>query len=235
MRTLAPVLVIALALPSPTLAIDAPDLVERKTLEAALFLAGPGLATLPIELASSAPDGASQGVEGWTIYRADGQSERIFIYTGSGIIRCARWPHDGLLSHECLVRLASVIVHEAWHFQHGRSEADAYGAQIIFLLANHAPVAQISAVLTARDRIVAAARKPAEARSLGDTLVNHFDGIHNPETWFPAAPSCSVERLVFWSCSRLNFRKTLGFWPDTTYIRDTGSPHPNVPKRLPDA
>jgi hypothetical protein len=167
MRTLAPVMVIAL-LPSSARAIDAPDLVERKTLEAALFLAGPGLATLPIELASSTPDGASQGVEGWTLYRADGQSERILIYTRSGIFRCARWPHDDLLSHECLVRLASVIVHEAWHFRHGRGEADAYGAQIIFLLANHARVAQITAVLTARDRVLAAARQPAEARSRGN-------------------------------------------------------------------
>ena len=76
--------VTALALPSATRANDAPDLVERKTLEAALFLAGPGLATLPIELTSSAPDGASPRAEGWTIYRADGQSERILIYTGSG-------------------------------------------------------------------------------------------------------------------------------------------------------
>jgi hypothetical protein len=67
------------------------------------------------------------------------------------------------LSHECLVRLASVIVHEAWHLRYGRLETDAYGAQIIFLLANHATGAQIAAVQTARDRVRAAARRPAVA------------------------------------------------------------------------
>ena len=165
MRTLAPLLVIALALPSSSRANDVPESVERKTLEAALLLAGPGLATLPIELASSAPDGASQGVEGWTIHRAEGQGERIVIYTESGIFRCARWPHDSFLSHECLVRLASVIVHEAWHFRHGRGEVDAYGAQIVFLMANHASAAQIAAVQVARDRVLAVGRKPTAARS----------------------------------------------------------------------
>jgi hypothetical protein len=161
-QALAHLLVFALALPSSSGAMDTPDSVERRTLATALLLAGPGLTKLPIELASSAPDGASRGVEGWTLYGTDGQSEKIFIYTGSGIFRCARWPHGDLQSHECLVRLASVIIHEAWHFRHGRGEGDAYGAQIIFLLANNAPRAQISAVETARDRVVAAARTPAE-------------------------------------------------------------------------
>jgi hypothetical protein len=31
------------------------------------------------------------------------------------------------------LKLASVIVHEAWHLQHGRDEAGAYDAQLIFL------------------------------------------------------------------------------------------------------
>jgi hypothetical protein len=163
MRALAPLLVVALVLPPSSRTMEGLDLVERRTLEAALRLAGPGLSALPIELASSAPDGASPGVEGWTISGADGQAERIVIYTRSGIFRCARWPHDGPLSHECLVRLASVIVHEAWHFRYGRLEAGAYGAQIIFLLANHASGAQIAAVQTARDRVAASTRRQDEA------------------------------------------------------------------------
>ena len=31
------------------------------------------------------------------------------------------------------MKLASVIVHEAWHLQHGRDEGGAYDAQLIFL------------------------------------------------------------------------------------------------------
>jgi hypothetical protein len=61
------------------------------------------------------------------------------------------------------VRLASVIVHEAWHFKNGQQEAGAYSAQISFLMANHASDAQIAAVQMARDRVLAAARKAANA------------------------------------------------------------------------
>ena len=56
-----------------------------------------------------------------------------------------------------------MIVHEAWHFSHGRQAAGAYSAQISFLLANHAEHAQIAAVQRARDRVFAAARKAAKA------------------------------------------------------------------------
>jgi hypothetical protein len=56
-----------------------------------------------------------------------------------------------------------VIVHEAWHFSNGRQEAGAYGAQLSFLVANHAPDAQIAAVQLARDRVLAVARKAAKA------------------------------------------------------------------------
>jgi hypothetical protein len=165
MRTLAPLLVfaLALALPCASRASDNPDQVERQTLEAAILLVGPRIGKLPIELAPIAPDGTSHGVEGWTIYRADGQGERIAVFTGSEIFRCARWPHQNPQSHECVLRLASVIVHEAWHFSNGRQEAGAYGAQLSFLMANHAPDAQIAAVQMARDTVFAAARKAAKA------------------------------------------------------------------------
>jgi hypothetical protein len=163
MRTLAPVLVFVLAMPCPARASDNPDPVERRTLEAALFLAGPRIAKLPIELASSVPDGASPGVEGWTSYRANGEGERISIYTGSAIFRCARLPHENPQSHECVLRLASVIVHEAWHVSSGRQEAGAYIAQIAFLMANHASDAQIASVQMARDQVLAAVRNAANA------------------------------------------------------------------------
>ena len=163
MRTLAPLLLFALAVPCSSRASDNPAPVERQTLEAALVLTGFAIAKLPIELASVAPNGASQGVEGWTLYRADGQGERIVVYSESAIFRCASRPDTNTESHQCLLRLASVIVHEAWHFRNGRQETGAYTAQIQFLMANHASDAHIAAVQMARDRVLAAIRKAAKA------------------------------------------------------------------------
>ena len=163
MRTLAPLLVFALAVPCSSRASDNPAPVERQTLDAALVLTGYAIAKLPIELASVAPNGASQGVEGWTLYRADGQGERIVVYSESAIFRCASRPDTNTESHQCLLRLASVIVHEAWHFRNGRQETGAYTAQIQFLMANHASDAHIAAVQMARDRVLAAIRKAAKS------------------------------------------------------------------------
>ena len=163
MRTLAPLLLFALAVPCSSRASDNPAPVERQTLEAALVLTGYAIAKLPIELASVAPNGASQGVEGWTLYRADGQGERIVVYSESAIFRCASRPDTNTESHQCLLRLASVIVHEAWHFRNGRQETGAYTAQIQFLMANHASDAHIAAVQMARDRVLAAIRKAAKS------------------------------------------------------------------------
>ena len=169
MRTLAPLLLFALAVPCSSRASDNPAPVERQTLEAALVLTGYAIAKLPIELASVAPNGASQGVEGWTLYRADGQGERIVVYSESAIFRCASRPDTNTESHQCLLRLASVIVHEAWHFRNGRQETGAYTAQIQFLMANHASDAHIAAVQMARDRVLAAIRKAAKsAREIRD-------------------------------------------------------------------
>jgi len=163
MRTLAPLLLFALAVPCSSRASDNPAPVERQTLDAALVLTGYAIAKLPIELASVAPNGASQGVEGWTLYRADGQGERIVVYSESAIFRCASRPDTNTESHQCLLRLASVIVHEAWHFRNGRQETGAYTAQIQFLMANHASDAHIAAVQMARDRVLAAIRKAAKS------------------------------------------------------------------------
>ena len=163
MRTLAPLLLFALAVPCSSRASDNPAPVERQTLDAALVLTGYAIAKLPIELASVAPNGASQGVEGWTLYRADGQGERIVVYSESAIFRCASRPDTNTESHQCLLRLASVIVHEAWHFRNGRQETGAYTAQIQFLMANHASDAHIAAVQMARDRVLAAIRRAAKS------------------------------------------------------------------------
>ena len=133
---------------------------QRQTLEAALLLAGDEIARLPITLTSVRPDVASHNVEAWTDYRADGHGERIFVYSESEMFRCASWP---LSMYQCLVRVASVLVHEAWHFQHGRNEAAAYDAQIAFLMRNRATVEHIGAVRLARKHVLAAQHAATEA------------------------------------------------------------------------
>jgi hypothetical protein len=75
------------------------------------------------------------------------------------MFRCASWP---LSMHQCLVRLASVLVHEAWHFRHSRNEADAYEAQIGFLSRNRASTDHIQAVRIAAGRVVAAQQRAVE-------------------------------------------------------------------------
>ena len=136
------------------------DDVEHQTLEAALMLAGRSIAKLPIVLVSVTPDTASAGVQGWTTRDATGKAERIFLYTGSGLFRCARPSNE---TYQCVLKLASVLVHEAWHFRHGANEADAYAAQIVFLIGNGASLDQIADVRMSRDRVVAAARAARDA------------------------------------------------------------------------
>jgi hypothetical protein len=121
-----------------------------------LILAGLDRANLPITLATVAPASASHGIEGWTSYDADGNGERIFVYTGSDMFRCARWPFR---MRQCLVRLASALVHEAWHFENGRNEQSAYEVQIVFLLRNGAETEHVKAVRLAQNRVLAEERR----------------------------------------------------------------------------
>jgi hypothetical protein len=81
-----------------------------------------GEACLPIVLAPVPPDEASRGIEGWILRREDGTAERIVVYSGSDVFRCASDPDR--LDYQCLLKLASIIVHEAWHYRHGPREVD---------------------------------------------------------------------------------------------------------------
>jgi hypothetical protein len=125
---------------------------DRETLDRALILAGLDRANLPITLATVAPESASRGIEAWTSSDTDGNGERIFVFTGSDMFRCASRP---LGMRQCLVRLASVLVHEAWHFENGRNERDAYEVQIAFLLRNGAATEHVAAVRLAQNRVLA--------------------------------------------------------------------------------
>ena len=135
---------------------------DQETLERVLILAGLDRANLPITLATAAPASASFGVEAWTSYDAHGCGERIFVYTGSDMFRCASRP---LSMRQCLLRLASAVVHEAWHFEHGPEEGEAYERQIMFLLRNGAETEHVKAVRLAQMRVLAAERRATAAAS----------------------------------------------------------------------
>jgi hypothetical protein len=142
------------------LAADDKDPVARQTLESALLLAGQSIATLPIVLTSIRPDTASADAQGWTSVGRDGRGEQIFLYTESASFRCARPSSE---NYQCLLKLASVIVHEVWHLRHRGGEAEAYAAQITFLMGHHGALDQIADVRRSRDRAVAVERKAIDA------------------------------------------------------------------------
>jgi hypothetical protein len=128
-------------------------------------LAGPRAAGLPIALAASPPDTASSGLEAWTIYGEDGRPSQIFVYTESEAFRCAnRQPTP---NWQCQLKLASVIVHEAWHIKNGRDEAEAYVAQLAFLIWNRAAPEVIAGVSRTRHKVIARQRRLYESARLG--------------------------------------------------------------------
>jgi hypothetical protein len=136
---------------------------ERQALENALLLVGPTFAGLPIILTSALPRAVSPVAEAWTVYDESGKPDKIFVYTRSEIFRCASEPHREV--RQCILKLASIVVHEAWHLRNGPDEAGAYQAQLTFLQLNDGSAAQISAVRISRDRVLAAARKATKATS----------------------------------------------------------------------
>jgi hypothetical protein len=153
MRLLLTSLLLSLSIHAPWASHDAAS--DRETLQRVLTLAGLDRANLPITLAAATPASASRGVEAWTSYD-DECGDRIFVYTGSDMFRCASRP---LAMRQCLLRLASAVVHEAWHLEHGRDEEEAYEVQIAFLLRNGAATEHVKAVRLAQERVLAAERR----------------------------------------------------------------------------
>ena len=149
-----------LALPLPWWWASTENASDRETLQVALAMAGLDHAELPITLASVTPPSASRGIEAWTSYDATGIGDRILVYTGSDMFRCAGRP---LRMRQCVIRLASVLVHEAWHLEHGPNEEDAYEMQIAFLLNNGATTEHVAAVRLAQNRVLAAERRATAA------------------------------------------------------------------------
>jgi hypothetical protein len=161
--------------PSTVRAADSTPAQERVTFDRALRLAGPqSYARLPFVLVSELPWTASPGAEAWTVFDEHGKGDRIFVYTRSRTFRCASvrgWDQD-----LCLLKVASVIVHEAWHLQNGPDEVGAYEAQLSFLRlieasavfqVNEAAAVNIREVRRARDRVLADQQKASSPGASG--------------------------------------------------------------------
>jgi hypothetical protein len=153
-RTLA-LLVFLLAFTCPAHASSQTSRAAQRTLEDAVLLAGPSVAGLPIVLTAVLPDGASRGIEAWTLSQ-NGLAERIVVYSESDVFRCAS--HPILPNYQCLLKVASTIIHEAWHYRHGPGEAGAYDTQIAFLTRSGGSSLNISGVRRARAHVLAAQR-----------------------------------------------------------------------------
>ena len=134
----------------------------ERTLERAIQLAGPSVAGLPVVLATKPPDGASDGVEAWLLRGQDERPRQIVVYGESETFRCASGVSRQ--DYQCLLKVASLIVHEAWHYRNGPEEARAYAAQIEFLVLHGGSSTMVSGVRRAQARIVAARRRADGAR-----------------------------------------------------------------------
>ena len=162
-------------LPATIRAADSTAADERATLERALELAGPQLYRhLSIVLIAALPVIVSPDAQAWTVSDEHGTGDRIFVYTRSRTFRCASARRSD--QDQCLLRLASIIVHEAWHLRHGPDEAGAYEAQLAFLRLTEASAflqlsetasQDIREVRRARDRVLADKRN---ARKQADSL-----------------------------------------------------------------
>ena len=145
-------LLAGLTLASQRLEAQVVDSVKVLTLSQAIELAGAPAAGLPIVLATTRPDEASPEAEAWTVYGADGRPRQIVIYTESAAFRCAnRHPYP---DRQCRLKLASILVHEAWHFTRRGDDAGAYEEQLAFLILNEASSVTIASVRRSRDHAV---------------------------------------------------------------------------------
>ena len=154
MRTVA-LVVFSLAFPysvqasGPTSQADA-----AKTLDKAIFLAGPSIAGLPIVLAAVPPDEASRGVEAWTLPTAGRARRTNRRLQRERALSLRQRPRSAGLS----MSLEAGVDHhprsvalQAWS---GRSGA--YDAQIAYLTTRGGAGYMIAGVRLARDRVLSA-------------------------------------------------------------------------------
>lgn len=160
---------------------------EQAVLDSALMLAGRHIyGQLPLTLTSELPWTVSANAEAWTVFDERGRGTGIFVYTRSRTFRCASVPTRE--QRRCQLKLASVIVHEAWHLRNGMDEAGAYDAQLVFLqLKEAAGVLQINeaAALTIQEvrrakAVARAARRPTGTRTGRQAASNQGASVAPP-------------------------------------------------------
>jgi hypothetical protein len=89
----------------------------------------------PIELVDTLPSNVSRNAEAFVRY----EPARIYLVTSTPVFREAQRTGSPNRSRDPFIKLASIIVHEAWHLNHGEDEESAYDAQLIALLSMGVP------------------------------------------------------------------------------------------------
>jgi hypothetical protein len=133
----------------------------RAVLDKVVVAAGLQSTRPSIVATSELPRERSAEAEAWIVYSEDHATDRIFVYTGSRTFRCASVAHRD--QYQCLLKLASVIVHEVWHLTKGPDERGAYDAQLAFLEFQQASAPVMNEVRGARRRVLADRRTPGKA------------------------------------------------------------------------
>lgn len=141
---------VAVSALTPTLA-DAQSPDEIKALDQAGLLAKQAGA-LPIVLTGIRPRYVSELAEAWTVRDPATGQGLVVIYTGSATFRCAMPPEQ---KRQCVIKLASILMHEAWHLKYGSDERHAYDAQLTFLELQGGSGQLISSVRRAKAGVLA--------------------------------------------------------------------------------
>ena len=123
------------------------DPFEREALGAARLVAGAEIAGLPVILMAIRPAYVSGMADAWTVRDTASGSGVIVVFTGSRTFQCAMRPRR---NHQCTIKLASILTHEAWHLRYGADERQAYDQQLVFLALHGASAELVGSVRRAR-------------------------------------------------------------------------------------
>ena len=161
---------------------------ERATLDKAIMMASLQFASRSVVLLPHLPSTVSSIAEAWTEYDANGKGLRIFVYTSSHTFRCASARRA---DYQCLLKLASVLIHEAWHMKNGPDEAGAYNAQLAFVEFNQASPLLINEIRQSRDGVLARQRKAIKTIGMRTTSTDSNGVAHTPRELRSAPSSCA--------------------------------------------
>lgn len=108
-----------------------------------------------IKFADSPPPGISRNAEAFITRSPDS----IYLITNAEVFREAQRGSFVEGSGGACKKIASILVHEEWHLQHGADEEGAYLAQLTALAASHADSATISGVKASMLAVLRAQRQ----------------------------------------------------------------------------